>query len=283
MRAHVCAGLGARPRGRERGGQSAHSYCPSKRSPTAERRRSGLGGSGRGSRVTGILHPVRGARTAARAPPPFRSPPLGAPSWGRGHRRGPEPGDARTARPKGLRVGVRGGKGRTGAMEARDAEKRRRMLIPGPRRGRNFRKRVGGGAFAERMGRVRPLNETRRDTLAASTVLVLRPQGLGRGARTGSQAEPRTYKRARPGPGTPPAALPAGPESFGPVETQGPRPRSRFLDWSGGDPPRFASRGVLQTHVAASEDRVRASKGQSVQRPASGLDPAWKAFTVHLT
>lgn len=157
------------------------------------------------------------------------------------------------------------------------------MLIPGPRRGRNFRKRVGGGASAERMGRVRPLNETWRDTLAARRLLVLRPQGLGRGARTGSRAEPRTCRSALSGPGTPPAALPAGPEAFGQVETQGTRPCSGFPDWSGGDPLGLASCGVLQTHVAASEDHVRASKGRSVQRPASGLDPAWKAFTFHLT
>lgn len=157
------------------------------------------------------------------------------------------------------------------------------MLIPGPRRRRNFRKRVGGGASAVRMGRVRPLNETGRDTLVARSLLVLRPQGLGRGARTGSRAEPRTCKRALSGPGTPHAALPAGPEAFGQVETQGTRPRSGFPDWSGGDLLGLASCGVLQTHVAASEDRVRASKGQSVQRPASGLDPAWKAFTFHLT
>lgn len=168
-------------------------------------------------------------------------------------------------------------------MGARDAEKRRRMLIPGPRRGINFRKRVGGRAFAERMGRVRPLSETRRDTLAARRLPVLRPQGLGRGARTGLRAEPRTCRRGSPGSGTPPAALPAGPQSFVPVETQGPRPRPGFPDWSGGDPLGLASRGVLQTHVAASEDPVRVSKGQSVQRPASGLDPAWKAFSFHLT
>ena len=62
---------------------------------------------------------------------------------------------------------------------------------------------------------MRPLSETGRDTLVARGLLVLRPQGLGRGAGTGSRAEPRTCRRALSGPGTPPAALPAGPEAFG--------------------------------------------------------------------
>ena len=74
MRAHVCAGRGAWPRGRERGGQSARPHCPSKRSPTAERRRSGLGGLEEGLGSLESFIP-----SAARAPPPAHRHPSAQP------------------------------------------------------------------------------------------------------------------------------------------------------------------------------------------------------------
>lgn len=181
--------------------QSARPQCPSKRSPTAERGRSGLGGSGRGSRA-GHWDPSSCPRR------PHRRSAL--PAGDAGRQRGPGFGDARTARRKGLRVGAAGaGKSRSDGSTGR-AEKRRRMLILAAARDKLQEAGRRTGVRGED-GTQRPLSETRRDTLAARRLPVLRPQGLGRGARTGLRAEPRTCRRGSPGSGTLPAALPAGP------------------------------------------------------------------------
>lgn len=245
----------------------AHSVLPNGRRPL--KRRSGLGGSGRVSGGSpGILRPVRGVRHAAR-----RSRPGDADAGG------DLGGDARTARRKGLPgSGVRGGReepgdGSTGrgGKEAKDADSWAAARI-------NFRKRVGGRAFAERMGRVRPLSETRRDTLAARRLqssdlrawaAVLEP-GCGLSPER-AEEEPRFRDPSR-------GAARGAPSPSCRWKPRG-RVRSGFPDWSGGTP--WASPpAVFCGHVARIEDPVRKSRKARVSETRERARPRLEGILI---